>query len=80
MIFLSAAFGATAGVAGSIISVQAARIPTGPMIVLCMTLIVLISIFFAPARGILWEALRLRRARKRNIERRRQAGLRGEPA
>ncbi|CAN5519699.1 iron chelate uptake ABC transporter family permease subunit [soil metagenome] len=78
MIFLSAIFGAIAGVAGSIISVQAARIPTGPMIVLCMTLIVLISILFAPARGIVWEAIRLRRARKENIERRR-AELRGEP-
>lgn len=64
MLLLSAIFGATAGVSGSIISVQAARIPTGPMIVLCMTAIVLVSILFAPARGILWEALRLRRLRR----------------
>ncbi len=80
MIFLSAFFGATAGVAGSVISVQAARIPTGPMIVLCMTAIVLVSILFAPNRGIVWESIRLRRARKRNIERRRQAELQGKPA
>jgi manganese/zinc/iron transport system permease protein len=78
MIFLAAGFGATAGVSGAVISVQAARIPTGPMIVLCMTLIVLISILFAPARGIVWEALRLRRARRRNVARQR-AELRGEP-
>lgn len=78
MISLSAIFGATAGVAGAIISVQAARIPTGPMIVLCMTAIVLVSILFAPNRGIVWEALRLRRARKRNLARGR-AGTGGHP-
>lgn len=67
MIVLSAFFGALSGVSGAVISVTAARIPTGPMIVLCMTVVVLISLFFAPARGIVPEYLRLRRARKRSL-------------
>lgn len=72
MLFLSALFGAAAGVAGSMISVTASRIPTGPMVVLCMTAIVVVSLLFAPARGIIWEQLRLRRARRE-----RMAALRG---
>ncbi|MFW6075578.1 MAG: metal ABC transporter permease [Chloroflexota bacterium] len=67
MIGLSAFFGAISGVAGAVISVSAARIPTGPMIVLCMTVVVLISLFFAPARGIIPEWLRIRRARQRRL-------------
>ena len=47
MIFLAAGFGALAGVSGTIISSTAARIPTGPTIVLCATVLVGISIAFA---------------------------------
>jgi manganese/zinc/iron transport system permease protein len=63
MIALAALFGATAGVGGALISVSAARVPTGPMIVLCATAIVAASLLFAPRRGLLWEALRRRRNR-----------------
>lgn len=69
MIFLSAIFGAAAGVAGSLISVSAARVPTGPMIVLCATVIVVVSVLFAPARGLLPEWWRIRRGRKRRLAR-----------
>lgn len=65
MLGLAAFFGALAGVSGAVISVSAERISTGPMIVLCMTAIAVISLLLAPNRGIIWEAARLRRARRR---------------
>ncbi|MCL6510196.1 MAG: metal ABC transporter permease [Anaerolineae bacterium] len=63
MIILAALFGAGAGVAGALISVSDKGIPTGPMIILSLTVIVLCSLFFAPARGLVWDALRRTRQR-----------------
>ena len=65
MIFLSAVFGALAGVSGALLSSSISRLPTGPTIVLCISAIVVISIFLAPARGLLWNWLRDRRNRGR---------------
>jgi manganese/zinc/iron transport system permease protein len=65
MIGLAALFGATAGVVGAVISVQGERLPTGPMIILVLTVIVLVSLFLAPEHGILPETLRRRRQRAR---------------
>ena len=67
MVFFAACFGALAGVIGTIISSTASRIPTGPTIVLCATVIVGISIAFAPNRGLVWNWLRQQRNR-RNLE------------
>ncbi len=64
MIGLSALFGALSGVSGAFISISQKNIPTGPMIILSLTLIVLVSLFFAPARGLVWEWLQRRRARE----------------
>jgi manganese/zinc/iron transport system permease protein len=64
MLILSAIFGAAAGVSGAVISVQASRIPTGPMIVLSLTVIVIISILFAPRRGLIPDRVRRRRHRR----------------
>ncbi len=64
MVLLAACFGALAGVSGTIISSTAARIPTGPTIILCATVVVGISIVFAPNRGLLWNRLRQRRNRR----------------
>jgi len=63
MVALAAAFGATAGIGGAIASSTAAGLPTGPMIVVCLSLIAAVSLLFAPARGIVWRALRERRNR-----------------
>ncbi|RKU19736.1 zinc transporter [Candidatus Poribacteria bacterium] len=63
MVFLAACFGALAGVSGTIISSTASRIPTGPTIVLCATVIVGLSIAFAPNRGLVWGRIRHRRSR-----------------
>lgn len=68
MLALAAGFGAAAGVAGAMISVSASRVPTGPMVILCMTAIVVISLLFAPERGLVWDALRRRSSRRRILE------------
>ena len=64
MMFLAAFFGALAGVSGTIISSTASRIPTGPTIVLCATVVVGFSILFAANRGLLWDWMRQRRNRR----------------
>lgn len=68
MLILAGLFGALAGVTGAVMSVQANRLPTGPMIILALTVIVLVSLFFAPNRGIVPDILRRRRQRA-NIRR-----------
>lgn len=62
MVALAALFGAAAGVAGSLLSATATRLPTGPMIVLCLTVIAFLSQLLAPNRGLVWSWARHRRA------------------
>ena len=64
MVAVSALFGAVGGAAGSVLSATGANLPTGPMIVLCLTAIALFSLLFAPARGLVWSYARHRRARR----------------
>jgi manganese/zinc/iron transport system permease protein len=54
MVAVSGAFGALAGIAGAVISSSAARVPTGPTIVLCLAGLVAVSLLLAPNRGIAW--------------------------
>lgn len=54
MVVLSALFGALAGVSGATISASEKHLPTGPVIVVCVSAIVLFSLCFAPNRGLLW--------------------------
>jgi len=65
MIILSALFGAFAGGTGAIISAVDANIPTGPLIIVVAFFLVMISIAFAPGRGLLWTWLRSRNDRQR---------------
>ena len=65
MLGLAGLFGMLAGVSGAVISVTDAHLPTGPMVILSASAIVVVSILFAPARGLVWEALRRRRDRAR---------------
>jgi manganese/zinc/iron transport system permease protein len=57
MVALAALFGAAAGLAGALISLSAENIPTGPVTILSLTLIVVFSLLFAPARGLVWRRL-----------------------
>ncbi len=65
MVALSALFGASAGVAGALISSMGSGLSTGPVIVLCVSAIVLVSLFLAPNRGLLWKRIRTWRNRRR---------------
>jgi manganese/zinc/iron transport system permease protein len=61
MVILGGLFGALAGVTGTLISGSLERLPTGPMIVVCVSLIVLFSMLFATNRGLVWNWIRARR-------------------
>lgn len=65
MIVLAGLFGAAAGMAGAVVSSLGARLPTGPVIVLCATSLVAASLLLAPNRGLLWAWYRQARARRR---------------
>lgn len=65
MVALSGLFGAIAGLAGSLLSATARNLPTGPMIVLCLTAIAVLSLALAPNRGLVWSWVRHRRSRRR---------------
>lgn len=65
MVLLSATFGALAGVSGAVISSLVPRLPTGPTIVLCISLVVLVSFLFAPNRGLVWNWARHQQSRRK---------------
>lgn len=65
MVILAALFGAFSGGTGAILSAVDADVPTGPMIIVVAFLIVVLSIAFAPGRGLVWSTLRRRRNRRR---------------
>jgi len=64
MVGLSMLFGMAAGVSGAIISSLVVNLPTGPTVVLCVSLIVGVSLFFAPRRGLLWRAWQQRQMKR----------------
>lgn len=64
MLALAALFGALSGVTGALISISDSKLPTGPMVILSATAIVIVSLLFGRARGTVWEALRTRRNRR----------------
>ncbi|MCI3920009.1 metal ABC transporter permease [Paenibacillus sp. TRM 82003] len=63
MVALSGAFGGFSGVAGTLLSTVANKLPTGPLAVLAATAAFVVSVLFAPKRGLL--AKRLQQARLR---------------
>jgi manganese/zinc/iron transport system permease protein len=65
MVLLAAAFGALAGVAGGIISSSARHVPTGPTMVICLSVVVVFSLLLAPNRGLIWSQVRHWRNRRR---------------
>lgn len=65
MVLLSGAVGAACGGVGAVASASIAGLPTGPAIVLLSSTVFVLSLLFAPARGILWALARDRGARAR---------------
>lgn len=64
---LAGVVGAGVGITGALISSRA-EVPTGPVIVLTGTAVVLAAVLLAPGRGVLWRAAR--RGRERRAARR----------
>lgn len=67
MVLLSGAFGAISAALGSWIAVTIGRVPTGPVIVLVVTAITVISLLVAPRRSLLLVALARRRQRLASV-------------
>ncbi|MBZ9749474.1 metal ABC transporter permease [Deinococcus sp. HMF7604] len=61
LLLLSGGFGALSGVLGALISATQANLPTGPVIILVASGVLLVSLFFAPRRGLLWAKFASRR-------------------
>lgn len=53
MVILAGTFGMVSGVIGTVISSISTRVPTGPTVVLVISLIILISLVFSPKRGLI---------------------------
>lgn len=64
MVTLSAILGAVSGIIGTAASSLVPKLPTGPAIVVTISLIVIISLLFAPGRGVI---SRLRQRRKNRL-------------
>ena len=58
MVVLSAIFGGISGFFGTLISISQENLPTGPIIVVIISLIVLFSILFSNKRGIIFKIIR----------------------
>jgi manganese/zinc/iron transport system permease protein len=65
MVWLSGGFGAFAGLFGALLSSTRENLPTGPVIVLAASAIMVFSLFFAPLGGVFWQWLRTRQNRSR---------------
>lgn len=63
MVILAGIFGAVSGVVGTAISSLIPKMPTGPTVVVCSSVLVLISLLFAPERGIVFRLIRRKRTR-----------------
>lgn len=64
MVVLSAIFGAISGIGGTIVSSVISKLPTGPMIVIIISIIVIISLALAPNRGLIWRYITDRKNQK----------------
>lgn len=65
MVGLAAFFGAVAGISGAIISSSGAGLSTGPVVVLCISAIVVFSLLLAGNRGLVWAWVQRQRNRHR---------------
>jgi manganese/zinc/iron transport system permease protein len=68
MLLLAALMGAFSGVAGAFVSYTAPSMPTGPWIVLIVSMIAILSFALAPGRGWIARILRQRRNKKLILE------------
>lgn len=67
MVIVAGLFGALSGFIGTVVSTMANNLPTGPLIVLSATIIFVISIVFAPNRGMVAK-IRLRHSARNDYK------------
>jgi manganese/zinc/iron transport system permease protein len=65
MLVLAALIGGGSGAAGAVLSASVPNLPTGPVIVLCASAVLIVSLLVAPRRGMVWAALEERRVARR---------------
>jgi manganese/zinc/iron transport system permease protein len=65
MALLAGGFGIVAGVAGAVVSATVRGLSTGPVIVLAVSAIVVVSLLLAPGRGLVWTGLAAAAERRR---------------
>lgn len=65
MLILAGTFGAASGLIGALISSTREGLPTGPLVILAVSAITVVSLLFAPLRGVVPAAMRDRRNRDR---------------
>ncbi len=64
MVVLAAVFGVVSGLVGALISATGRGLSTGPLVILAATVLVIVSILFAPQRGVIWEEIKRGRDRR----------------
>ena len=67
LVILAGGFGAASGLAGAVASSLVPRLPTGPAIIMAITLITVLSLLLAPGRGLVAAYLR-RQGQRRSVE------------
>jgi manganese/zinc/iron transport system permease protein len=65
MVIISGVFGAASGIVGTLLSGFTPQLPTGPVIVLSAFLLFIVSLFFAPRKGLVAKALHTAKLRRR---------------
>lgn len=63
MVLYAGLIGAGSGLVGSVFSVVEEKVPTGPAIVICLGIVVVLSLLFGSAQGLVWDWIR--RGRKK---------------
>jgi manganese/zinc/iron transport system permease protein len=64
MVVLAALFGAVSGVSGAVVSSLERGLSTGPVVVLCASAVVIVSLLLAPNRGLIWRRVQRQRHRR----------------
>lgn len=65
MVALSAILGAFSGACGAVLSALDRGLPTGPLIIVVASVLVIVSLTLAPGRGLIWTLRRQHRDRQR---------------
>lgn len=64
MCILAGFFGMVSAIGGTIWSTSVQKLPTGPAIIVILSVIVLLSLIFAPNRGMLWQIRKNRQSKR----------------